>query len=409
MDIDRELYVLDSLKKDRDIVKNSDAIKGCFDSKKRDYVDFIKQDKRRMLIIPQDESLYQELVVNGMVEFEDFIKEQYYQKKIVVIYGNCHTTVIAEVMSGCKEFQKEYAIYPIKPIHLINSADYFEHPVFKCCDVFIHQSIQKQNRYGEEFASENLISLLRKDCLVISIPNVYHLPMCFFPQYYPENEFVVAKKGTIFFRDHIIDRLFCEGKSVKQIEAEYLHGQHFLSKELAELFDTFLKKIQDRERDWDVKITDFIKNNYQKEQLFFDPNHPTSVFLKYVASEVLSLLNINYDKDWLVKIKVKELDSYEMPIYPTVKENFGMTFSNCYYRQTGRKARRGSMNLKEYILQYISFEWQNPNVRKGLRMKSYIINRWILFSAFFRVLRELNTSKIKKRISLIFEQWRREK
>ena len=41
------------------------------------------------------------------------------------------------------------------------------------------------------------------------------------------------------------------------------------------------------------------------------------------------------------------------------------------YRKTGRKVIRGKMDLKAYIKQYISMEWQNKSLSKYLRIKSF--------------------------------------
>ncbi len=55
--------------------------------------------------------------------------------------------------------------------------------------------------YGEEYSSKNIIKQLKPDCKIIAIPNVYQLPVCFFPQYYKKGEEFRDKINTIFFRD----------------------------------------------------------------------------------------------------------------------------------------------------------------------------------------------------------------
>lgn len=126
------------------------------------------------------------------------------KKKTVVVYGNCHTSVIIEILNQCRLFNENFEICPIKPVHMIKDPTYFKMKIFSECDIFIHQAIRKNNRYGKEFASEEIIKNLKTGCKVISIPNVYHLPTCFFPQYYEGIELRVNHgKVTVFFRDLI--------------------------------------------------------------------------------------------------------------------------------------------------------------------------------------------------------------
>lgn len=306
-------------------------------------------------------------------EFEYFLQNKVNGRRIVVIYGNCHTTILSEILSKSICFQKEFVIYPIEPIHLVKSKEYFEHPVFRLCDVFIHQSIRLNNRYGKEFASEYLVQLLKPDCEVIAIPNVYHLPVCFYPQYSPEPVLVGKNGDTIFFRDLIIDDGFAKGFSQKKIKEIYEQEHLFSKEEICEEFNRFIEKVRRREQDWDIKISDFILENYKSNQLFFDPNHPTTVLLKEIAKKLLERLCGTIADDELGQMKVSRLDAFEMPVCPSVREAFDMQYETKEYRRSGSKLRAGKMDLKEYILEYSALLWQNKELAKWVRMKSYLI------------------------------------
>lgn len=341
--------------------------------------DFLSAKERDLLIIPNSQRYTDILIKEKETEFENYLSEKYFGKKVVVVYGNCHTTAISEIMLSCPEFQDDHVIYTILPIHVIESSDYFLNAVFKYCDVFIHQSIQFNNRYGEEFASENVIKKLKTACRIIAIPNVYHLPMCFFPQYTSDTEFKNKNKETLFFRDSIIDECYVKGYSIENIITAYSDQGAFNSEELNGQFNVFIEKLRKREADWNIKISEFILEHYQSEQLFFDPNHPTSFFIKYVSKEILKLLNVDFNSKEIDELKITELDAFEMPICEAVKKNFHMTFSEKEMRVSGRKLNDKKMYLKEYILQYTALEWQNKEVSIWLRSKSFI--RWFYMSS----------------------------
>lgn len=296
-------------------------------------------------------------------------------KKNVIFYGNCHMEVVQEILSKYTPFTERFEICPIKPIYQVKDASYFESPVFKACDVFIHQDIQEKNRYGPEFASENIIKKLKPGCSVLAVPNVYHLPKCFFPQYSEKNELRTRRGNTVFFRDSVIDECFLKHMSVQEIEREYRTVSLIDEEEQSDQFCTFIEKVRNREKTWDIPVSDFILNNYKTYRLFNDPNHPTVYFLKYIAAEIANKLLKDVDKEAIEKIHCSLLDPYEMPIMACTKNNMFLVFQQDTVRRTGQKIRHRDMDLKEYILQYLSMEWSNPDMDKGSRIRSRFI--WV--------------------------------
>ena len=305
------------------------------------------------------------------MNFFDF-KKTNNDKLIVVIYGNCHTTNIRIALENYQPFCEKYVFFPIKAIQEVkDNPDYFEQDCIKQCDVFIHQSIRIGNRYGDAFASENIIKKLKPGCRIISIPNVYHLPMCYFPQYYPAQELRKVKSGggTVFFRDKIIDECLEQGYGVRRIISEYKNTNRFAKEELSDLWNTFIEKVKMREKDWDIRVSDFLINNKNKV-LFFDPNHPTPIFMEYVCKNLLELLDI--DAQGFDKSLLKNMDSYEMPYCASVIDFFKLNYDieNKNIRLTGVKMAYGEMNLKAYINQYMSLLWQDESIKKNIASKS---------------------------------------
>lgn len=322
------------------------------------------------IVIPNIPEIKNRVNELGFVEFDNYLLEDYYNKELVVIYGNCHTTAITDMLMQCEEFCKKYVIYRVTPICEIKSVEYFNHPVFRNCDVFFHQSIRKENRYGKEFASENVIAKLKKDCRIIAIPNVYHLPMCFFPQYIEKKEFKYNSKTTIFFRDRIIDEMYLNGCNIDEIKKNYIDENFYLNRDLENKFNIFIDKIRLREKDWDIKVSEFILKNYKDNQLFYDPNHPTVYFFRYIVKECLNILQVPFDENEINKIEITPFETYEMPICASVKAYFKMTYPNKMLREYGIKLKNEEMDLDSYIRQYIAFEWQNDEATVFKRVKS---------------------------------------
>lgn len=302
--------------------------------------------------------------------------------KKVVIYGNCHTTVIKDMLRLVDEFNKEYEIVDIMPIQNIKDPEYLNSISFLSCDVFVHQSIRVNNRYGEEYASENIIAKLKPECQVIAIPNVYHMPLCFFPNYSSEPEFLYRNGATNFFRDKIIDGLYKENAKINEIIKAYRDPNIFNKNQLWEQYNKFMEKLRLREKQWDIKVSEFIDSNKSEHQLFYDPNHPTNFFLAYITRKLLEILGISYINVDLESNEISRLDLYEMPICESVKKCFSMVYQEKEIRITGNKVKHKKMFLEEYIRQYTAMEWQNQSLNFVLRLKSKI--RWIAYKIYNR-------------------------
>ena len=316
--------------------------------------------------------------------YRDF-KEKNSGKKIVILYGNCHATAFRKLLEQYPPFIEQYAIFPIKAIQDVREASYFRQDCFSDCDVLIHQSIQKNNRYGEEFASESVLKRLKKGCEIISVPNVYHLPLCFFPQYIGKDEFKNRKGFTIFFRDEIVDDAYSAGLSVDEIAKRYLSPSTYSAERLEQLFDLFMSKIRRREVDWDVKVESFICSNVTNHRLFYDPNHPTNFFVLYVVKEILKLLGVEIDENTLERANPFLLDTFEMPICESVYQHWGMRFERKKIRTSGI-GLYNNLDLEEYIRKYSSLEWHNKEIDYSKRVSSFA--SWMKYNLEYR-LREI--------------------
>lgn len=328
----------------------------------------VKNNERHIILVP--DKVDGKLLNKNLDEFDDYIYERYVNKYLTIVYGNCHTSLVIRYLENCDRFNELYAIYPILPIQNITDSNYFEKKVFKICDVFIHQSIQVNNRYGTEYSSDVLISKLKKSCRVISIPNVYHLPLFMYPQYYEGKE-LNYKGYNFFFRDSIIDSQVKEGKSLKEIIEAYSFS-YFSPVQIKNSYDKFISKVKEREEQWDIKISDFIIKNIQTKQLFYDPNHPTNCLIKYYAEEIVKkLLNLNCE---IREIDV-QLDAYEMPMLACVVKELGGDYFNIQkeLRKTGLKVMNCKMKLKQYILQYYSLIWTTKEFSSDINKKSKIL------------------------------------
>lgn len=291
-------------------------------------------------------------------------------RKKVIIYGNCHTSRIILYLQNCREFNNAYEIISIPPIQVIykEGEKALNDIPFDECDIFIHQSIQKNNRYGIEFSSSEVIKRLKKNCMIISIPNLYHLPMYMFPQYTSEKEFKF-EGTTCFFRDKILDDIYVKNGTLEEAMQAYCDVKLYSDMCLETLWQEFLEKVKKREKEWDIKISDFLLENKSKH-LFYDPNHPTNMLLDFVSECLLKKLGIE-NITFINSDLSFRLDAFEMPLCQSVINYFRIDDMPSVIRHSGQKIYAEKMFLRKYILQYWSLEWQNEALTCEQRDRSY--------------------------------------
>lgn len=123
-----------------------------------------------------------QLISMGYCEFHDFIPASIFNKKIAIVYGNCHMNAVKLYLECHKEFSLEYGFYPFPMIQTLKDINLEYKNILNNCDLLFHQSVRKDNVYGEDYSSEQILQYIKGTCRVISVPNLYGMPKYLFPQ-----------------------------------------------------------------------------------------------------------------------------------------------------------------------------------------------------------------------------------
>lgn len=316
----------------------------------------------KFILVAVSEKYYQtirkQLIEMGLIEFKDFMYYTLLNKKIAIMYGNCHIEIMKSFLQSSKEFMKRYAFYPMPVIMEMNSS-MMTKEVLENCDLFLAQDIRRENPYGEEFSVDIIINKLSSKCVLHIIPNLFKLGGLYFPQYrYDFNNCnndsaYIEGRWDLFgffpFKDSIIDCLVEMGMDAESIISKCTSGKNFTIQEIEKCKEECINKIRKREDKWDIKCADFIEKNYKEHRLFYEPEHPTNFLFRYICKEMLALLNIYEDIH-----TDNNLGNYETPIYPEVKAYLGLNFDVEKVRSENDSRSLGSVtSYEEYIMQYL--------------------------------------------------------
>lgn len=321
-------------------------------------------DKNAFIIIASIKyiEIKKQLIQLGYREFADFTSFELYGKKISIIYGNCHMTAIEQYLRTNPMFARDYGIYPFKRIQNLNEAD-MEERIFKNCDLLITQDIRGDNSLGEIYSFTNIRLKLKEECKVIVVPHLYGMASCFFPQ-------LISQKEIIGFLDNNIIDFASQKYSINEIVKKlYVEGGIYDRDVIKKNFMEFIQKLQKREASWDIKISDYILENYQKVKLFADTWHPSRILLEEITKRILMFLYRDRDSiDLSLESGLYGADSSEAFIYKDVKSALGMKFTEDCIRKGiyNFNLNHIKMNQFEYVRQQYAWILYN-NERRGSR------------------------------------------
>ena len=275
-------------------------------------------------------------------------------KKLCLIYANFQNELIAQYLSRSQHFNQEYRI-KIFPVHrLIPQETTIPANVLKQARLFIYQPVN--NVHGDR-STEDILSKLPSNCQCISFPSLYFKG--YFPQYCqnPVNQVIKPNHpyGVIPSGDTNIISMLEEGKSVPEI-IERLSDPDFYSEEfLLNNLNETLGELAKCESQLSIKVSSFIKDNYQDYYLFHNHNHPTDILGIYVVNQILNLLNLP-GLDYELSLKNPQrgvLDSIQVPIYPSVIKHLNLKFSNETTVYKHQSFCTNHMTFARYISEYI--------------------------------------------------------
>lgn len=297
-----------------------------------------------------------QLEQNGLSEFDDYVCFEWLFKKIVFIHGNCYMIEIKEFLMSSTTFSKSYSIYP-NPLIYENSKQRVWEEGLKNCDVWIHQDIRADNRFGYYLSDEYMKTRVRESAVEIVILNLVWYGRAFFPQSIPERNEHNAKikngedaDGMFAFPDTVIDACVERGMNIDDIIKFCMGNDCFDENEIKQNFAMYMDKLIEREKNWDIKIVKFILEHYKEEKLFYDTMHPTDVVLKKISMDILCMLGI-YDEEIYAN---NPLNGHELPVYPLVARTLGLHWHDKFLRNrsVGRKIQ-DEMDFVEYIKEYL--------------------------------------------------------
>jgi hypothetical protein len=199
--------------------------------------------------------------------------------KSLVFVFNCHGGVMRRQLLSCSEFRKIYNIHVVQIYHYI--PERYDKKVFpdnvikqlNNADVLIVQQMRSDRGW---LNTENTIKLVKKKCEIIKIPH-YTFSGYWYPYTPVDDSNFDINKSKEELHKYVNNLLMDKPKEIKK----------FLNDEL--------NHIKELDKLSDIKMYDFVKNNYMKDRLFFSRRYPQSAFFFPMCQGILKILQIKDD------------------------------------------------------------------------------------------------------------------
>jgi hypothetical protein len=262
--------------------------------------------------------------------------------------GNCQNNGLIQFLSNSKEFTNTFETKWYANWQLIENKSSVPMKDVEEADLFVYQPLRPEHGcYSTDPTIVGSIGYyVNNKCIKITHPYVFS------SAFWPIVQAGQGKNSDRWFGAEQIDKLLNDGISKNEILNLFYTNQ--IDWEYEKRFKQSIQILQDKESITDIKISEFIVNNFKNQLLFLIPQHPTSAIFLNMSNQILEKLNMKKLDDSIIKT-VNDLEiedstynskSKMFPLHESVINDFGLNF--------GKEYLEGSENFyKQRLLTYL--------------------------------------------------------
>ena len=252
-------------------------------------------------------------------------------KRVICISGNCVTGVMPDFLKTCQKFNDNYVINILQPVHLVQSEQQIEDflKAIKNCDVFFTQPVGGEKYIKRGIDTASIKSILKPDT------QIFTMPVPYFTGYFPEQFYLHDENGNVGYceglpspyHNKFILYGYVNKRSPQEI-LDLLYSEN-INQNVEQIAQQSINELQNREKELNFTISDFIAENYKKQRLFYTLNHPTKFLLFYMAKKIMSVLALYDNCEYDIECVQKDfLNSYITPILPSVQKRLNLEITS---------------------------------------------------------------------------------
>lgn len=205
--------------------------------------------------------------------------------KKIILYGNCQITI---GIKSYLDFLNIFDIIVLSSFNLIYNKINIDYNIFNDCDIFIFQPVD--DRF-DNYSSNNLLKLCNEKCIKICIPFLYidaFFPLIQKNNYHSLDGGSFKNDNTIISQNIILDLK----KIYNNNEINNLYNSNKIDFKFSERFSENINRMKEKEKISNIKIVDFILDNFKEHKLMSVHVHPKKIIFDHIALQIYKLLNI---------------------------------------------------------------------------------------------------------------------
>jgi hypothetical protein len=197
--------------------------------------------------------------------------------KSLVIYTNCQGDFIYNSFLKDIEFFKNLHI-----VYIQNYKDELTYNDIECikkADIFIYQPVSVKNGIKTTENENGVLQFVKQDCVRICFPSLY---LDMWPIYEETGPYVGGDTIDVYEN---------QGMVIEEILELYDTNRYNFN--LQNRVNYSIEYMRRKEESFcNIKVVDFIEENYKKWKLFDTQNHPNGIVGLYVAKQICHLLGV---------------------------------------------------------------------------------------------------------------------
>lgn len=244
--------------------------------------------------------------------------------------GICQLVAIAEMLEQVPEFtalysvRTSYAVFALSEGEMARILD----EELPGADLVVSQPVSAAYKGNRIFSTEYLREKMPSDCLHVVLPNCYFTGYDPLPFQMTDGAEVLHLAGVSYLPGLAVAALTAGDvpRACRAVNAP----DAFSRAQLDRNYERSIGELRQREADMfgtgvptDVRVSDFIADNYRSQHLFHTYNHPTNALLKECARRILACARVRCQ---LPDYPRELLGDCSLPPVPSVYEQMHMTF-----------------------------------------------------------------------------------
>ena len=240
----------------------------------------------------------------------------------IIIYSNCIGFVLEKMFlaHNCT------VIYIANHEYINKSLDTNMIELLENCDAFLYVpfttlTLMNGERIKEsDYSIANLIKYLKPECITIRLGFYRFKGFWYESTYKPYSEY--KNYSFLDWKNYGIHNSFNGFNGTKQEVVDKINNITIDKEKFLTYFREELEKFKKIDDTSDVKMYDFLINNYKTKHLFHDVVHPTNIFFYEIFRQIIFILT-NYelnidDPDFIDICEERELTHWSVPMLPII-------------------------------------------------------------------------------------------